>query len=199
MSQITETEAQRVGATCPRSHSWAVAEGLCTQSGGHSLSCLVCPSPAPEGPMGDEEPWVPACGGRPRAPLPERALPSRGLGLAGGLLDDSHCVPRATVGAWHGPGLQGGGPKGTEGSGGRSQPKTPRGCGEVSPASTPSMASLELWQRPPGPPSSSSSRATASSPVTDTHPCGRGSSGMIPRTRRLRLAHLGPGTAGCPF
>lgn len=111
--------------------------------------------------------------GDPGCPLPEPAFPSPGprpglVGAPGGqTVSLTHCVPRMAVRAWLGPGLQGGGPKRTKGSGGRSQPQT-----------APAVATPWLPQSPgPGAPLPSKllsphPPATASSPGTGTQPWG---------------------------
>lgn len=183
ISQMTKMEAQRVPVTCP----WrrARADG----ASGTSLSCLLCPSPTPEGLMEDEEPSGPACRGRPGAPSPRASLPRPRppARLGGGSRGtdselDSFCMPRMAVRAWLGPGG-----KGSRWERNEWFRRTLPASNSTSRGHT--VASPETWPRRPGAPLPSqllSPRppASASSPGTGTQPWG---------VRALTILGLGDG------
>ena len=86
-------------------------------------------------------------------------------------MPDSHCVPRAAVGAWFGPGLRGGGPKR------KKVQEDTLSLQQHRPWAHPSVASPEPRPRRPRAPLLSEllsphPRATVSSPGTGTQPWG---------------------------
>lgn len=78
ISQIPEMEAQRVRVTWPRSHSVAVAEGVCRQSRrdmAFPAFCVLCALQKVQRKMSRLRLRVE---GDPERPLPEQAFPSQG-------------------------------------------------------------------------------------------------------------------------